>query len=132
MAETDRKNELSPRMERAIAALLETNSLEDAAKAARISARTLRRWRKRDDFRARLREAQDELMMLAVARSHRIVYDSVAALIAMRDDPKFPASARFNAARHLDARRWKADEHGNLRADVEGIKSCQQEHEESL
>ena len=117
-------------MERAVVAILDTDSLEDAAKAARVSARTLRRWRKLDAFRSRLREAQDEMMTLAVARSHRIADESVTALITIRDDTRAPANARVAAARHLDARRWKADEQGNLRADVEAIKKNQEEQEE--
>ncbi len=55
------------RQERAIAALVGGSTLDEAAKAAGVSRRTIARWRREPAFRERLRQLGDE--SLAEARS---------------------------------------------------------------
>jgi hypothetical protein len=78
MAENDR--ELSPRQTQAVSALLSEPSLEAAAKLARISQRTLRRWRAKPEFSAAVRVAGAEAVRDALGRLRTATGDAVETL----------------------------------------------------
>lgn len=59
---------LSLKRTRAIVALLSTPNLVAASEASGVTERTLRRWMKREDFRAALAEAEAEALDAATRR----------------------------------------------------------------
>jgi DNA-binding transcriptional MerR regulator len=114
-------NGLTPKQEAAIMALLSEPTLEAAAKRARVSVRTLRRWKNSDAFREGLRVGQRRVFDLAIARAQNIADEAVATLEAIHKDTSQPATARVAAARALDSRRWKAHDAGDLEARLEEL-----------
>jgi len=76
MSEIDRveENGLSPVQSKALAVLLESRTVTDAAEACGVSERTLRRWLADDDkFKAALAELQAAAFRVAVARMGRLM-----------------------------------------------------------
>jgi hypothetical protein len=67
-------------MQQALAALLSTPTLADAARVAGISERTLRYWLKRPKFLAAYRRARRQLVEAAVARLQQIAWEAAEAL----------------------------------------------------
>jgi hypothetical protein len=125
------ENTLSPKMERAIIAILTTVTYEDAAKQARCALRTLHQWRKRDDFQARLREAYREALEAAILRAQGISNEAVTTLRAIHQDKSMSGTARVAAAKALEVHGWKAAEVGDLREDLEAVKRRITELEEN-
>ena len=82
----------------AIAALLSSRSLEDAAATARVSSRTLRRWLRKDDFRASLAMAEGEAIAAATRALVRLSALAVDSLEAVLQDGEASAAARVRAA----------------------------------
>lgn len=59
---------LTPKQTRAIQALLVSRTVAEAAQAAGVGFRTLTRWLTEPEFRAALREAQEQALDAAVSR----------------------------------------------------------------
>lgn len=96
MAQTGR---VTPAQERAIAALVGGASLQDAAKAAKCSDRSLRRWRYEDAaFQARLAEAQNETYSMTINRIVTASTVAIATLAKIAKNEKAPAAARVSAS----------------------------------
>jgi hypothetical protein len=115
-------DELKPRQAALLAGLIAGLTLEAAAKNARVSVRTAYRYANDATFRRALSQAQREALSLVVSRVHGIGDEAVRVLELIAADETVPASARVAAARHLDFRRWRALEHGSLRAEVEELR----------
>ena len=62
MGETVTENALKPRQVAAIAALLATGKISDAAAAGGVSTKTVYAWLKQDAFKAELRAAEGDAM----------------------------------------------------------------------
>jgi transposase-like protein len=58
----------SQKMEQAVAALLLSRTVEDAARQVGIGTNTLRRWMRLPEFEATHREAREALLSQAIAR----------------------------------------------------------------
>jgi molybdenum-dependent DNA-binding transcriptional regulator ModE len=136
LAEADRTSDLRPhlrpRQALLLAGLMAGKGIEAAAKEAGISARTAYRYAADDAFKRALRESQRELTLWVVARAHGIGDEAIRTLEAIASDATAPASARVAAARHLDARRWRALEHGSLRAEVDEVRERLESKEREL
>lgn len=92
---------LTPKQEKALAALLSLGEVKAAAKQAKVGETTLWRWLKEDSFSEAYREARRRLVEVSVAR---LMADSTAASKALREiteDKSAPASARVAAARAI-------------------------------
>ena len=123
---------LTPRQTALMTGLVEGKSLSEAARAARISERTAARYVAAEEFRRVMREVQRQRLELVVSQAHGVGDAAVEVLQQIAADPAAPASARVAAARHLDARRWRALEFGSLRAEVDEVKERLEVREREL
>lgn len=87
--------------ERALAALLEHPTHEGAAKAAGISARTLRRYLQDDEFRDEYEKRCALIITEASNRLMRTTGAAIDALLQVSQDANGPPYARVSAARAL-------------------------------
>lgn len=99
---------LSPKQTAAIAALMVSRNLREAARKAEVSERTLYRWVKRDDFRAALHDAEAELLGATSRVLLSGTHAAVGVMAGVMSDEKQPAGVRLRAATNwLDqARGW--------------------------
>ena len=100
---------LTRKQRRAIAALLESRTIEDAAKATQVSERTLFRWLAEPGFVQALNVAESGVISEAVRALIADLKANHGTLRTLRDDLKLPASVRLRAAQALDDSllRWK-------------------------
>jgi hypothetical protein len=92
------KSMLGRKQEQTIAALLTQRNLEEAAKAAGISMRTLMRWLKIPEFQAAYREARRTAYSQAVAKLQQGATAAVTTLLKVMLDQGTPASVKVRAA----------------------------------
>ena len=85
-------------MEEAIAALLTHKNIDEAAKAAGVSNKTLFRWMQLPEFDRAYRDARRAAFGQATARLQQASSAAVSALLKVLVDPSSPASARVRAA----------------------------------
>jgi hypothetical protein len=93
-----RKSMLGRKQEDAIAALLTQRNLEEAAKAAGISARMLLRWLKLPEFQTAYREARRTAYSQAVAKLQQGATAAATTLLKVMLDQTTPASVKVRAA----------------------------------
>ena len=91
-------SKLGRKQEEAIAALLSQRSIEDAARACGLGARTLLRWLKLPEFNAAYREARRAAFSQSIARLQQATTAAVSTLLKVMVDPNTPASTRVRAA----------------------------------
>jgi hypothetical protein len=84
--------------EQAIAALLSHRNVEEAAKAAGISAATLKRWMQLPEFKAAYLEARREVVFQTNARMQQNSGAAAAVLFKLMADPATPPSVRARTA----------------------------------
>jgi hypothetical protein len=87
--------------EQAIAALLSSRTIADAAQACRLGERTLKRWLATPEFQEEFRQAKKESLRAAAARLNAAAGMATETLKAIADDPTSPAAARVTAARTI-------------------------------
>src|ERR1700675_962814 len=90
--------------EDAIAALLSQRSVEDAARAAGISTKTLLRWLQMPEFQVAYRQARREAFGQATARLQQASGAAVSTLLKVMVDQNTPASTKVRAAAHALAK----------------------------
>lgn len=83
----------------AIAALLSTRTLEEAAREADISVRTLLRWLKRDDFQQDYLAARRSVVGAAMARLQSAAGAAASTIVKSLIDPNLSPAERLRAAR---------------------------------
>jgi hypothetical protein len=93
-----RKSMLGRKQEETIAALLTQRNLDEAAKAAGISMRTLMRWLKLPEFQAAYREARRTAYSQAVAKLQQGATAAATTLLKVMVDQSTPASVKVRAA----------------------------------
>ena len=84
--------------EDAIAALLTHRTVEEAAKAVGVSAKTLMRWMKEPDFDAAYRAAKREAFGQSIARLHHLTSAAVSTLGKVMLDSATPPATTVRAA----------------------------------
>jgi hypothetical protein len=89
---------LGHRQEEAIAALLSQRNIEEAAKTAGISTRTMLRWLKLPEFQTAYREARRAAYSQAVARLQQGATAAATTLLKVMLDQTTPASVKVRAA----------------------------------
>ena len=89
---------LGRKQEQTIAALLTQRNLDEAAKAAGISMRTLMRWLKLPEFQAAYREARRTAYSQAVAKLQQGATAAATTLLKVMVDQGTPASVKVRAA----------------------------------
>ena len=92
------KSMLGRKQEETIAALLTQRNLDEAAKAAGISMRTLMRWLKLPEFQAAYREARRTAYSQAVAKLQQGATAAATTLLKVMLDQGTPASVKVRAA----------------------------------
>jgi transposase-like protein len=93
-----RKSMLGRKQEDAIAALLTQRNIEEAAKAAGISARTLLRWLKLPEFQTAYREVRRTAYSQAVAKLQQGATAAATTLLKVMLDQGTSASVKVRAA----------------------------------
>src|SRR4029077_6655942 len=86
------------KQEEAIVALLTQRNIEEAAKAAGISANTLLRWLKVPEFQAAYRQARREAFGQSIARLQQGRWAPATTLLKVMVDSNTPASTKVRAA----------------------------------
>ena len=89
---------LGRKQEEAIEALLSQRSIEEAARACSLGARTLIRWLKLPEFQTAYREARRAAVSQSVARLQQATGAAVSTLLKVMVDPSTPASTKVRAA----------------------------------
>jgi hypothetical protein len=89
---------LRPKQEEAIIALLTNRSVEEAARAVKITPRTLYRWLSEPAFDKAYRKARREAFGQGTARLQQASGVAVSAVLKIMVDQNTPASTRLRAA----------------------------------
>jgi hypothetical protein len=96
------KNQKSARAGRktaqAVAALLVSHTIEEAAQTIAVPASTLRRWRSKPAFAASLCRAQEEILQGVINELRRAGSAAAATLRQIAGDTKAPPAARVRAS----------------------------------
>ena len=107
---------LGRKQEDAIAALLSQRSIEDAARACGVGARTLIRWLKLPEFVGEYRKARREVVLQAVARMQQATGAAGTVALKLMTDPNVPAAVRLRAAEFVFDRALKGIETEDIEA----------------
>ena len=90
---------MTPKKEKALAALLVCPTRKAAAQAAGVSVRTMQDYFKDPEFLERYRAAFGELVQDATRQAQRAIAPALSALTEIMEDKDEQASARIQAAR---------------------------------
>jgi hypothetical protein len=121
---------LGRKMEAAIAALLTQSNVEQAARAAGISTRTLLRWMKIPEFDAAYRDARRKAFSQSIARLQQGATAAATTLLKIMVDPAAPASVKVRAAESVLSHGLKAMEVEEIEARVRELERANQEQKE--
>lgn len=92
-------NSLTTKQRRAIAALLNSRTIEEAAKKAGTSESTVHRWLRQGPFKAALAQAEEEAIGQAVRLMAGATSEAVETLLAIIRNPKVTDKTRVAAIR---------------------------------
>ena len=115
---TGHGTKIGRKKEAAIAALLTSQRLEDAARTAGVSVRTLVRWLKIPEFATSYREARREIILQTIGRLQHASTAAVSTLLRTMLDPATPAAVRVRAADCVLAQTFKGMEDEDINARV--------------
>jgi hypothetical protein len=104
------------KMEAAIAALVVRPSIEDAARAAGVGEKTLRRWMREPEFKAQYLEARREGVHQAVGRMQQATSAAGTVILKLMTDPNVPPAVRLRAAENVFAHAIKGIELEDIEA----------------
>jgi hypothetical protein len=113
-----KKGKISRKQEAAVAGLLLKPSIQQAAKYAEISQRTLLRWLKDDDFNKAYREARFHLVQQAISQIQDATHAAVKTLCEVLNNKEAPSGVRVRAASIIIDNALKATEIDNLEARI--------------
>ncbi len=85
--------------EQAVAALITSSSITEAAQAVGIGERTLFTWLQDADFKEQYRQARREVVGQALANLQRVSSLAVSTLSEIMEDKKAPATSRVSASK---------------------------------
>jgi hypothetical protein len=89
---------LGRRKQEAIVALLSTRTTEEAARAVKVTAKTILRWQKEPEFDAAYRAAKRAAFGQSIARMHYLSSSAVSTLGKIMLDASTPPATRVRAA----------------------------------
>jgi hypothetical protein len=119
-------DDLNPRQEKAIVALLAEHTVEKAAKAAGVGERTLYRWLDDPVFSSVYRKWRREAFGQAIALTQRYAPLAVNTLAKVMSDPSAPSSAKVSAATTLLRFAREGVELDDLAARVEALEQARE------
>lgn len=109
---------LGRKQEELIVALLSQRSVEDAARVANVTARTVYRWMKEPEFDAAYRKAKRAAFGQSIARMHHLSSAAVSTLGKIMLDSATPPATRVRAADSILDHTAKAIEIEDIEARV--------------
>ena len=109
---------LGRKQEEVIVALLSQRSVEDAARVANVTARTVYRWMKEPEFDAAYRKAKRSAFGQSIARLHHLSSAAVSTLGKIMLDLTTPPATRVRAADSILDHTAKAIEIEDIEARV--------------
>ena len=115
------RNGVSAKQQKAIAALLTSSTIEEAAAAAKVGHRTLTRWLTDPVFLVGLRRAQDQAINAAVSRLVGSASEAAGVLATIAGDENEKASPRGQAARALLSNMMRLIEVRDLAERIEAL-----------
>ena len=124
---SDSTQELEPKKEAAIIALLSSRNIEEAAQVAGVDSRTIYRWLKEPAFDAEYRTARRNAYGQALARLHQIASAAVSTIAKIMVDQGTPASVRLRAADSVLAHVQKGIELQDLEARMAQLERATEE-----
>ena len=98
------------KQEQAIAALLSSRSVEEAAKSIDLAPNTLLRWLEKTEFRTQYLAARRQAVQQAVARLQHATGAASVVMLKLMTDPNVPAAVRLRAADCVLAHAFKGIE----------------------
>lgn len=113
--------DLDPAQQNALSALLNSPTVADAAKKARLSQATLYRYLREPSFKAAYRHARTEIVEHAITQMQRDCATASNTLREVCEDKQAPASARVSAAKTIIDGAVKAVELQDLTARLEEL-----------
>ena len=116
--------------EAAIAALLTSRNIEEAAKAIGVTGTTLLKWLKIPEFDQAFREARRDAFRQSVARLQQASGAAVTTLLKIMVDGTAPASTRLRAADIVLAHTSKAIEIEDVEARVAALERQAEESQQ--
>jgi hypothetical protein len=125
VASRDRQH-VTPRQEKAIAALINETTVPRAATAAGVGQRTLHRWLREPAFAAEYRRCRREAFSQAIALTQRYASLAVTTLAKVMDDPAAPHTAKVSAASAMLKFGREGIEMDDLAARVEELEAAQE------
>lgn len=112
--DTEAQTQLTPSQERAVIALLASPSLEAAAKSAKVSVSSLRRWRLETAFIDAYRHARFALLEASTVKLRNAASTAVDVLTEAMGDKEAPYSVRIRAAQVVLESAYKSAEMEDL------------------
>lgn len=94
----------------AIASLLATSTIHEAADQCGVSERTLKRWLAMPEFQAAFSEAKSDMLKAATSKLRREAGAAVDVLSSVAGDTEAPAASRVTAGRALLELAFKSHE----------------------
>lgn len=118
---------LRPKQEEAILALLTNRSVEEAARAVKITPRTLYRWQQDPLFDRAYRKAQRDAFGQGTARLQQASAAAVSTMLKIMLDPHTAASTKLRAAELVRTHGAKAIELEDVEARVSELERAAEE-----
>jgi hypothetical protein len=87
------------RQQKAIAALIETSTIKEAASLAGVGQTTIFRWLQDPQFRRAYKDARSRLVDVAISQVQKICVEAVLVLQGVMNDKKLVPGPRVSAAR---------------------------------
>lgn len=92
---------MNAKQDKLLSALLESPTIQSAAKVAGISEATALRYLKDEEFVVAYRDARREVVSHSITSLQAACSNAVATLCAVCDDTEAPASSRISAAKSI-------------------------------
>lgn len=118
---------MTPKMQKALLALLENPTKEAAAKAAGITSKTLRKFLDNPEFQAEYRAAFSSMVSDAVRQAQRALSPALTTLEEIMADDEQNGQIRVSAARSLLEFSLKATEQLDILDRLEALEEAQYE-----
>lgn len=112
------------KQEIAIAALLSSPTIAEAALAVGVGEQTLWRWQQEPDFKEAFRDAKKQVLSQAITNLQCNVGEAAATLKSIMTDKESPASSRIQAARTILEYAFKGLESEEIIARLEAIEAA--------
>jgi hypothetical protein len=116
------------KMEEAIAALLTQRNVEEAAKSAGVSPKTLRRWQQVPEFDAAYRKARRDAFGQCVARLQQVSSAAVTTLQRLLVEQGTPAAVKARAAYYILTLSTKAIETEDILARLTALEEAAEQN----